>query len=63
MSFGETVPSMEVHACDWFGQFSALHLPLECVDGAVGGTVDGSMSGSKGVVVAESGREVRLGCR
>lgn len=54
---------MEVHACDWLGQFSALHLPLECVDGAVGGTVDGSMSGSKGVVVAESGREVRLGCR
>jgi hypothetical protein len=42
---------MHVRARNWLGQFSTLR--LERVDGTVGGTVDRSMSGRKGVVVAE----------
>jgi hypothetical protein len=42
---------MQVRAYDWLGQFSALR--LEHVEGAVGGTVDGSMSDNKGVMMAE----------
>ena len=45
MTFGESVYSMPVRVA---GQFLALGLRFERVDGAVGGTVDRSMSGSNG---------------
>jgi hypothetical protein len=49
---GETIYSMKVHLFDRLGQLSALRLPFERVDTAVGGTIDRSMSGNEGVPVA-----------
>ena len=46
--FGESIYSMTVCVFDRLNQFSALRLPFERVDGAVGGTVDRSMSDSNG---------------
>ena len=44
---------MEFHLFNRLGQFSASRLPFERVDSTVGGTIDSSVSGSKGVPVAE----------
>ena len=49
----ETIYLMKIYLFNRLGQFSALCLPFERVDSTVGGTIDRSVSGSEGVLVAE----------